>query len=135
MKRLIFLLLSLCLYTEGYSQTAEECLNRGLEIHNFGTGDSREAMPYFTKAIELNPKYARAYHYRGVCKINLEDYRGAIADFTKAIELNPEEENEYSLRGDAKIKLGDKNGACLDWSKAGELGNWGAYDKIKKYCN
>lgn len=135
MKRLIFLLLSLCLYTEGYSQTAEEYFNLGLAKYNWGLGDPIEAIPYFTKAIQLNPKHASAYHFRGVCKINLEDYRGAIADFTKAIELNPEAWNEYSLRGDAKIKLGDKNGACLDWSRAGELGGLGAYDSIKEYCN
>jgi tetratricopeptide (TPR) repeat protein len=135
MKRLIFLLLSLCLYTEGYSQTAEEYFKIGIAKYNFGYGDHREAIPYFSKAIEINPKYDLAYHYRGCAKYDLGDYRGAISDFSKAIERNPKDAGEYYLRGSAKKKLGDKNGACLDWSKAGELGNFGAYDMIKKHCN
>ena len=35
----------------------------------------------------------------------------------------------------SKFNVKEKDGACLDWSKAGELGDAGAFDLIKKYCN
>jgi tetratricopeptide (TPR) repeat protein len=135
MKQLIFLLLSLCLYTLGYSQTAEEYFKTGSAIYNARNGDYREAILYFSGAIEINPKYKDAYYRRGYAKHLLEDYRGAIADFNKVIELNPKDAYAYYMRGLCKNKLGDKNGACLDWSKAGELGEWPAYDRIKENCN
>ncbi len=96
--------------------------------------DYRGAMQDYNKAIEINPNYASAYLGRGNTKGKLSDYIGAIQDYTKAIEINPNYSEAYLLRGFAKLFHDDRNGACLDWSKAGELGNYNAYDMIKKYC-
>jgi lipoprotein NlpI len=85
--------------------------------------------------IELDPTNTKAYINRGVSKHKLNDYQGAIADFSKVIELDPTNTKAYINRGVSKYKLGDKYGACLDFSKSGELGNGGAYDIIKKFCN
>ncbi len=49
--------------------------------------------------------------------------------------IGPNFADAYYNKGIAKYKLGDKYSACLDWSKAGELGNYNAYDLIKKNCN
>ena len=59
-------------------------------------------MQTLTKAIELNPNYAKAYYNRGIAKFDLQDYKGAIADYTKAIELNPNYAKAYYNRGIAK---------------------------------
>ena len=107
--------------------------NRGLSKAKLQ--DYRGAIADYNKAIELTPDDVGAYNNRGIAKKNLQDYRGAIADYNKAIELEPNYSKAYYNRGNAKYELKDLDGACLDWSKAGELGDSGAYDLIKQYCN
>ena len=85
------------------------------------SGDYKGAIEDFTKAIELVPKYAPAYDYRGNTKGRLGDYRGAIQDFTKAIELDPKHSSAYHGRGNSKAILGDHKGAILDFTKTIEL--------------
>ena len=46
-------------------------------------------MADFTKAIELDPKYAEAYANRGLVYANLKEMDKAVDDWHKAIELNP----------------------------------------------
>lgn len=46
-----------------------------------------EAIPYLDKAIELNPKYAAAYHNRAKARVKLLIYEGAISDYKKIIHL------------------------------------------------
>jgi tetratricopeptide (TPR) repeat protein len=49
----------------------------------------REAVPYFDKAIELNPKNARAYGDRGIAWFLLWKHADAQLDFAKCYELEP----------------------------------------------
>jgi len=67
--------------------------------------------------------------------VALDDYRGAIYDCTKVIELEPNNSEAYEIRGFSKISIGQKESGCLDLSRSGELGNYKAYDTIKKFCN
>lgn len=39
------------------------------------------AIEDFDRAVKLEPHYADVYYYRGLCKIELEDYDDAIEDF------------------------------------------------------
>ena len=53
----------------------------------YNSEDYQGAISDYTKAIEINPKEAKAYCNRGSAKNVLKDYSGAISDYTKAIEL------------------------------------------------
>jgi tetratricopeptide (TPR) repeat protein len=93
-----------------------------------------------TKYIGDRSFFLSAYKYRGLSKYGLKNYKGAIDDLNKALEYIQESSDMevypiYSTRGLSKFALGFKNEACLDWSKSGELGNSGAYDLIRRYCN
>ena len=55
-----------------------------------------EAKAYYTKAIELNPKYILAYNNRGNARKELGQHKEAIKDFDKAIQLNPKHIYLYS---------------------------------------
>jgi tetratricopeptide (TPR) repeat protein len=131
--KIFFLIIFFSLSINSYSQTSLEYKNNGFAEAE--AGNNIGAIADFNKAIELNPKYVRAYLLRGTSKYNLEDYRGAISDFDMVTSLDPKELDAYLLRGLAKIMLRQKDSGCLDFSKAGELGDERAYDMIKKYCN
>jgi tetratricopeptide (TPR) repeat protein len=45
------------------------------------------ALYFATKAIDFNPEYAEAYHFRGNIHIKKKDYAAAIADFNEAIKF------------------------------------------------
>jgi tetratricopeptide (TPR) repeat protein len=85
-------------------------------------GQYDQAITEFTKAIELDPKFAWAYNNRGNAyaqgKGQLDQ---AISDFTKAIELDPKLAKAYNNRGGAYGDKGQYDQAISDCNKAIEL--------------
>lgn len=57
-------------------------------IEKIGQNDLK-AIELFSRAIDNDPKCAKAYFYRGITFYFLTEYSKAIADFTKAMDLNP----------------------------------------------
>jgi tetratricopeptide (TPR) repeat protein len=107
--------------TESYNKTIEE-LN-AVEWFKKGyadeiSGNHNDAITAFTRAIELNPKYAKAYGGRGVAYSRLGKHNKAIKDFNKVIGLNPKNAEAYGGRGFAYAGLGNHNQAIKDYSKA-----------------
>ena len=47
------------------------------------------ALNYFTRAINVNPKYAEAYYARGACYQELKDKDNALADYQMCLQLKP----------------------------------------------
>ena len=93
--------------------------NRGYPYADLG--QYTKAISDYTKAIELNPKYAEAYSNRGAAYAKLGRHTQAISDYTKAIELNPKYAGAYSNRGVAYDDLGQHTKAISDYTKAIEL--------------
>lgn len=52
-------------------------------------GEYDKAIADYTKAIEIDPRYAFAYNNRGLAWGKKGEYDKAIADYTKAKEVNP----------------------------------------------
>ena len=92
----------------------------------------QNAVNAYTRAIELNPKYAWAYSNRGFAYANLGNLNQAIADFTRAIELNPNFALAYSNRGVAYHRLGNLQQAFNDYKIAARLGDKSAQDFLRK---
>ncbi|MEY4382568.1 MAG: hypothetical protein RI995_110, partial [Bacteroidota bacterium] len=114
------------------TEKSEVYFNRG--IAKAKSGDPKQAIDDFNKAISLNPVYAEAFFMRAVSKSNLGEQRAAIQDCNNAIFLQAKYAEAYFLRGILKIALSDDTG-CADLSKSGELGFSGAYNVIKEVCN
>ncbi|MFQ5976091.1 MAG: tetratricopeptide repeat protein [Candidatus Hydrothermarchaeales archaeon] len=93
--------------------------NRGVAYGK--SGEYSNAISEFSKAIEINPKYADIYFNRGLAYRELEEYSKAISDYTKAIEINPSWAMPYYNRGLAYRSLGESEKAQLDFDKAGML--------------
>jgi tetratricopeptide (TPR) repeat protein len=84
-------------------------------------GDLDGAIADYTKAIELNTRYAAAYVNRGVARKTKGDLDGAIADYDRAISLNPRLKEAYNNRGLARQLKGQLDDAIADFDKALEL--------------
>jgi tetratricopeptide (TPR) repeat protein len=57
----------------------------------------QQAITYYTKAIELNPNHAEAYHHRGNIYANQERIHLALGDYSRGISLNPYRETLLKL--------------------------------------
>lgn len=71
----------------GSPVAAIDYYSRGLA--NARLGRSAEATRDFTKAIELNPRFAHAYFSRGQTQL-FSNFEGARLDYLKALEINPQ---------------------------------------------
>jgi tetratricopeptide (TPR) repeat protein len=100
-------------------QSARDYLKSAIEKQERGHLDG--ALADLAKAIELDPKYAPAYHARGIVKKERGDLDGALDDLTKGIELDPRRASAYANRGSVKHAKLDFDGALADYTKAIEL--------------
>ena len=90
-----------------------------------------EAISDYNKAIEIDPKYAKAYNNRGWVYHREGLYDKAISDYNKAIVINPRYAQAYVNRGVAYYRKGDNENACSDVIRACELEMCKGYDWIK----
>jgi tetratricopeptide (TPR) repeat protein len=86
-------------------------------------GQPEQALEAFAKAIELDPEYAPAFHYRGEVYYDGGQYDLAVNDWTRVIELDPTwtEGLAYNNRADAYGALGKHDLAVADLTKALEI--------------
>ncbi len=79
------------------------------------------AISEYTRAIEINPKYAKAYNNRGINFFYKGQYGQAISEYTKAIEINPKYAKAYNNRGIAYANKGQYDLAISEYTKAIEI--------------
>ena len=126
--------------SESVEDSAESFYNRGLNLVGFG-GNVRydRAIAHFTKAIELNPDFANAFHSRAYAYYSIDDYPRAIADYTQAIQLNPDFAFAFHSRANAYYEMADYPRAITDYTQAIQLhpdspysyfGRGAAYSKL-----
>src|SRR5262249_9757112 len=76
----------------------------------------------FTRAIELDPKFAPAWRNRGAAYCDhLGQPARAVTDFSRAIELEPKDAKTWHSRGIAYSKLCQHDKAVADYTKAIKL--------------
>lgn len=82
-----------------------------------------KAVKDFTKAIELQPNFSKAYFNRAQAYSSLKKYDNAIADFNKMVEIRPVAlKMVINKRAEVYFKKGDYAKARADVEKAKELG-------------
>ncbi|MGN0015740.1 MAG: tetratricopeptide repeat protein [Candidatus Avelusimicrobium sp.] len=122
------------------TMSAEDCFQKAFGWSNLKDYD--RAIRWNTQAIEVDPKYAKAYYNRGIAYRKLQEYDKAIADYTQAIELDPKFSMAYNNRGHIYYALKEYNKAIADYTKAIEVDpkyakayyNRGiAYRKLQEY--
>ena len=79
------------------------------------------SIQYFNQVINAKPYLADPYFYRGLAKMNLDDYPGAERDCSEALERNPFVVNAYQVRGISRIRQKNYKGAIEDYQRALKL--------------
>jgi tetratricopeptide (TPR) repeat protein len=92
--------------------------NRASALNDMGK--FYEAIEDYTKAISLDPSYARAYWSRGSVLSNIDQLDKAMEDLDKAIALEPSA-SAYYTRGTVFEKRGEEEKAIGDYERAIEL--------------
>ncbi|WP_211911115.1 caspase family protein [Tardiphaga alba] len=97
--------------------------NRGIKFMNRwsrrnAASDVSLALMDFSRAIEMNPRYADAYVSRGKAYVAKNDPDLAISDFSEAIRIDPRNVQAFNSRGDLLRMKGDNDRAIADFSDA-----------------
>ena len=109
------LIYAFVIWVQTTDEKAEAALRKG--INAVKNNDLSTAIINFTKASEIDPKYAIAYYNRGIAYNSLKKYPEALADYTKAIELDPKYADAYYNRGEVYKALGKTKEAYADFAK------------------
>jgi tetratricopeptide (TPR) repeat protein len=110
----------------GKPLSSDEWRKKGVEA--FNAKDYQNAVVYFKKTLELNPKDAKAFYDLGLISYSKGEYLEAIQYCGVAIELAPSEPKYYRCRGPAYGKISDGHPAngilsMVDFRTAGDLGD------------
>jgi tetratricopeptide (TPR) repeat protein len=82
-------------------------------------GDKNGAIADYTKAIEINPQYAKAYYNRGIVKKDLGDKAMVpLRIIAKAIEVNPQDAEAYFNRATAIWTRWERNISLCRFAKS-----------------
>ncbi len=100
------------------SKEATEQYTRGTQLQQ--TGDVTGAIAAYTRAIELDRKFADAYNNRGVAYMTQKDYPAAVADFTRSLEITPSDA-AYNNRGNIHFSMKRFDEAIADFTAALKL--------------
>ena len=92
-------------------------------------GDSKNAIKYCSKAIELDSTYVEAYFSRGTIKLNEFQFDEAISDFDRALNFEPFMEFALANRAFARIRK-YQFGSSRTLSKNSEVTVLAAQDKV-----
>jgi tetratricopeptide (TPR) repeat protein len=113
-------------YTEllGYSELekawqAEALARRGTNY--ILTGQYKEALVDFNRAINLAPEDARVITGRGITRMLMKCYDEALTDFERAVDLNPQDADIIAIRGVTYMHMEHYKEALSDFDQAIDL--------------
>lgn len=105
-------------------------------------GQYQLALEDYSRALEIDPRYAYALNGRGNVYRSLGQEQRAIEDYDRAIELDPNYPLPFNGRGNAYHALGQEERAIRDYDRALELnpnyhyafnGRGTAFDALGQY--
>jgi tetratricopeptide (TPR) repeat protein len=92
------------------SENAEAMLFFNQAEKSYASGKYEDAIQGYSRAIELDPKFAKAWVYMGDSYLGLKNSRKAIECYRKAIEINPKDRQANRFLGDVLEKQYDRTG-------------------------
>lgn len=99
----------------------DERANFALAAYYFGQQDFPNAIQYYKKATEIEPKFSSAFNLLGYAYRQNVDYANAEAAFKKYVELIPNDPNPYDSLAELYLKMGKFDEAIAQYRKALEI--------------
>jgi len=99
--------------------TAGELYNKGLSFAILGKPE--EAIPFYDRALEINPKYAHAWVHKGLALESLRKFGESLKCFDKALEIDPRHAHAWAAKGYTLISLGRHEEAQKCFERALEI--------------
>lgn len=90
----------------------------GLGVVTKAMGDVEKSIPYYIKAIELNPKYILTYNNLGNAYKALNQYNKSIDAYISGLKINPNNANTYNNLGMAYEGISDYENSINSYKKA-----------------
>ena len=90
-------------------------------VYYYDRKDAHKALPFYNKAIELNPNEPIYYRNRASAYQKISQFEEALSDYNKAIEIDSTSAITYNNRGLIYYDMKDYKKALLDYNKAIEL--------------
>lgn len=90
-------------------------------IDHYRAKNFSEALNLYSKAIEEDPEYIKAYQNRANLYMQMEDYKSAIADYNSVLRLDPEIAKAWLYKGVAELKMTEDRKALKSFRKALKL--------------
>jgi len=112
-------LIPLSMLSKRRRQRALPHFEDGIARHQ--ANDLAGAVDSYGKALEIDPKLAAAFHFRGKAYAGLGDAKAAIAEHTKAIRIEPKFGDALMDRGVLMRVTGNFTGAISDFSRVLKL--------------
>ena len=125
MKKLLMSLLVLLLLASApyIDQNPHAYGNSAMEYFDLGMQSSMayKKIEYFSKALELNPRFAAAYEKRGLFYFFQEKYDKVIEDLTRFTKLAPDKADAYRMLAIAYLKVENYDKAVVSFDSAIQL--------------
>jgi tetratricopeptide (TPR) repeat protein len=96
----------------------DERANFALGGYYFGQQDFPQAITYYKKATELEPKFSSAFNLLGYAYRQNNDYANSENAFKKYIELIPNDPNPYDSYAELLLKMGKFDDSITQYRKA-----------------
>ena len=96
----------------------DERANFALAAYYFGQQDFPNAIQFYKKATEIEPKFSSAFNLLGYAYRQNVDYANSEAAFKKYIELIPNDPNPYDSLAELYLKMGKFDDAITQYRKA-----------------
>jgi len=101
---------------QAYSDSATDYFNLGIQ-----SSMAYKKIEYFTKALELNPRFAPPYEKRALFYFFQEKYDKVIEDLTSFIKLAPDKADAYRMLAIAYLNLEKYDKAIVSFDTAIQL--------------
>ena len=96
----------------------DERANFALGGYYFGQQDFPQAITYYKKATEIEPKFSSAFNLLGYAYRQNNDYANSENAFKKYIELIPNDPNPYDSLAELYLKMGKFDDSITQYRKA-----------------
>jgi tetratricopeptide (TPR) repeat protein len=103
-------------YVSSAEERAGKAFEQGMAL--MGPGHYQDAIPLFTRAVEIWPQHAQAYFERGNAHQILNQPDAALADFELALKIDPNLAPAYTARGIIYVERGDFPKALLEFDQS-----------------